>query len=727
MKTRCLFVLLAVYCCVCFVCRAEEVVTKKPFGPQPHYVDIAKKIARLLPSSHLLQLKFDEKLSCRAWTNLMTSFDPDRSYFLQADIDNFAQMETKMAPNLQTGDVLFGYEVHQAFIKQLENRYTFVTNLLAQPFTFAEDESYTWKRKDMPWPATAEERDEIWRKRVKNELLASIIGREMSAAAKTNKTESSEAISGITTNAAPILDPPDILVGKRYKQFLTIMQDMDEEMVLQRYLNAFTTAYDPHTEYMSPTRKEDFDIDMGLTLVGIGAQLQTDDGTAKIKELIPGGPAARDERDIRLRVGDKIIGVGQGDEAIEEILHLPLTKSVRKIRGKKGTKVVLEVIPESDPSGTTLKRVDLIRDEIKLEDQAATGRVARVTLPDGSTMNLGIVRLPTFYGTMDKRHGQEGYRSATDDVAKILADFNNESVSGLILDLRNNGGGSLREAVNLTGLFVSSGPAVLVREIARISPLFVQSTTPAVAFRKPMVVLINRASASASEIVAGALQDYGRAVIIGDTQSHGKGSVQTVLPLGAEEMGSIKLTTANFYRITGASTQLRGVGSDIVIPSLLDGLDIGEDKLPGALPWSEIERANFNRVADVASFVPKLREKSAERLAVNPKYKRYCTLVRHRQAAYQRTEMPLEINARRQMMKNEEEMSKLTELELVDDDNSNSAARLQKEREEENVVQDEALNILADLIGFMGNKDLPMEINGEDIRSRMFRIFGNGF
>jgi len=708
---------------------AAETVAKKPFGPQPHYVDIAKKVARILPASHLRQFALDESMSRRAWTNLMNAFDPDHSYFLQSDIETFAEMETKIAAAIKAGDVTFGYEVHQVFLRQLENRYTFATNLLAQPFTFAEDESYAWKRKDEPWPATEAARDEIWRKRIKNELLASTIGREMSATAKTNEAANAQAPQGEKPDkpdeaapAAPVIDPPAIMIGKRYKQFLTILKDMDEELVLQRYLNALTTSYDPHTEYMSPMRNEDFGIDMSLTLTGIGAQLRSEDGMAKVTELIPGGPAEKDTRDIRLTVGDKIIGVGQGDDPIEDILHWPLNKAVRKIRGKKGTKVVLDVIPASDPSGTTTKRVDLIREEIKLEDQAATGRVTRVTLEDGSTMAVGILKLPTFYGTMDKRPGQEGFRSATEDVKQIIARFNNEQVSGLVLDLRNNGGGSLREAVTLTGLFIRSGPVVQVRETAQIAPLMVPPQNAAMMFRRPMIVLINRASASASEIVAGALQDYGRAVVIGDTQSHGKGTVQTVYPLGAENMGSIKLTTASFYRITGGSTQIKGVASDIVIPSLLDGLDIGEDKLPGALQWTQIAPAPFLPVSDVASFVPKLRENSAERLAVNAKYKRYCALVRHVQEVSERVEVPLEIHARRQMMKAEEEIRKLEE-----GDEGGSSMRSRKAREEEdNVVLDEAVNILCDLVGMTGNQELPMETDG-DLRARMLRIFGGGF
>lgn len=712
---------------------AETNAPSKPLAPQSYYGEISKKVMRVLPSMHLLQYPVDQALSCRSWTNFVNSFDPDHSYFLQDDIREFSAMETNMAIVLKSGDVSFAYQVHNRFVKRMEERYAYVTNELAKGFSFTEKEVYEWKRKDEPWPVTLVEQDELWRKRVKNELLVTLIGREMEKVAASNKLASAGKTNDVlttTTVAATtnghvvgsvtnIVESPEIMIGKRYKQYVTIFQDMDEEMVLQRCLSSVAMAYDPHSDYMSPMRKEDFDMEMNLSLCGIGAVLRSEEGLVKIMEIMAGGPAGRDTRDIHLMAGDKIIGVGQGNAAIEDVMHMPLTKTVRKIRGKKGTKVVLRVIPASDPSGTTTKLVDLIRDEVKLEEQAATSRVVRVTSKLGSKMSLGVVRLPAFYGTMDKRPGQDGFRSATVDIAHILAYLNTENVSGLILDLRNNGGGSLREAITLTGLFVRSGPAVQVREISQVSALSVPNADPTIAFRKPMIVLINRASASASEIVAGALQDYGRAVIVGDTQSHGKGTVQTVMPLGNEKMGSIKLTTASFYRINGASTQLKGVASDIVIPSLLEGLDIGEDKLPGALPGSHIDAAAYIPVSDMAKFVPELRRKSAERLAVNPKYTKYCALVRHVKEFSERKEVSLEINARRKQMEAEKEIRKIEE----DDDAEEVSGKPKKSKEDDNVVFEEATNILVDLIDTIGSGDLPLETEG-DLRVRMMRIFG---
>jgi len=720
MRKRVLLFLTVVLGATLFL-RASD-AAPKVLVPLSHYGDIAQKVARVLPAAHLLQHPIDDEISQKAWTNLINSLDVDHSYFLQSDIDAFTNMEFRIDDAVRAGDVSFPFEVYRVFCERVADRYTFVTNQLAHSFVFTQDETYSWKRKDVPWPATRAERDDLWRKRIKNEYLMQVIGREIDQENATNKTKkvavglatnaASVAATGSVTNA-PVVTPEES-IDKRYKQFMIVIQDMDEESILQRYLSSIAMAYDPHSDYMSPMRKEDFDIDMNLSLCGIGAQLRSEDGMARITEVIPGGPADRDKREIRLISGDKIIGVGQGDGAIEDIIHLPLNKAVRKIRGEKGTKVVLKVIPASDPSGTTTKRVDLIRDEVRLEEQAATGHVARVSMKDHSPKTMGVIRLPAFYGTMDKRPNQPGFRSATLDVARQLAAFNGENVAGLILDLRNNGGGSLREAVSLTGLFVRSGPVVQVREQRQIMVLPVPNMDPAMAFRKPMVVLISRTSASASEIVAGALQDYGRAVVIGDTQSHGKGTVQTVMPLGAEKMGSMKVTTASFYRITGASTQRKGVASDIVIPSMLDGLDIGEDKLPGALPWTQVESALYIPVSDVAKFVPQLKELSAKRLSANSRYTRYCSMVRHVQEASDRTEVPLELNARRKLMRAENEMRK------AEDDEMESG---EKGKDEDDIVLDEALNILSDLVDLSGGGDIPMETEG-DLKTRMMRIFG---
>ncbi|MEI8241662.1 MAG: carboxy terminal-processing peptidase [bacterium] len=698
-------------------------------APNSRDGQVAKQLARMLPVVHLLQSPLDEEMSARAWTNFLNTLDFDHSCLLQPDIDRFAASRSGIGDALRRGDVQFAYDVFNVYRQRVQERATFVTNMLAQKIDLSVNESYQWKRKDAPWPRDRAEQDELWRRRVKNEYLGYVVAREIDAARATNQSlTASGAVTGAVTavataaatNGAAHAPPPpptaEEFVRKRYEQFLLVLQDADSEFVLARYLGAVASAYDPHSEYMSPARMEDFNIDMSLSLCGIGAQLRSEDGTAKIEEMIPGGPAARDTRDIRLRPGDKIIGVAQGSGPIESVLHMPLNQAVRKIRGAKDTKVVLNVISASDPSGASTRLVDLIRDEVKLEEQAATGRVERVTLPDGRERKLGVVRLPAFYGTMQQRPGTPGYRSAAADVMRILGRLNAEHVEGLVLDLRNNGGGSLREAVELAGAFIRSGPVVQVREVRQVHLLPIPDTDPAVAFRRPMVVLINRISASASEIVAGALQDYGRVVTVGDPQTHGKGSVQTILPLGDEKLGQLKVTTANYYRISGLSTQLRGVRPDIVIPSVFDTLDLGEDKLPNAMPWTCVPASQYAQVWDLSRWLPALRSRSAERLSKSPRYASYCKLVQHLRELNERTSVPLEKKARLQLAATEREIQKLQNEEVKVADEKGP---------KEDLMMDESLRILADLIEVSGGAEMPWE-NKEDLRLQMLRMFGIG-
>ena len=700
---------------------------------------IAKQVARMLPAAHLLQAPLDEEMSARAWTNYLNMLDFDHSYLLQSDIDGFATNRFSIGEELWRGDVQFAYDVFNVYRQRVQERCAFVTNLVATGFDFSVSESYDWKRKEALWPKDRGEQDELWRRRIKNEYLGYVIAREIDAARATNRaavaatnrtaaipvTNLSARAAAAFTNAvattngaahAPPPPTPEEFVCKRYEQFRMVLQDSDPEFVLSRYLSAVACAYDPHSEYMSPAKMEDFNIDMSLSLCGIGAQLRSEDGAAKIEEVIPGGPAARDPRDIRLRSGDKIIGVGQGNGPLESILHVPLTQAVRKIRGAKDTKVVLNVISASDPSGASTRLVDLIRDEVKLEAQAATGHVERVTLSDGRVRKLGVVRLPEFYGTMQQRPGTPGYRSAAEDVMRILGRLNAEHVEGIVLDLRNNGGGSLREAIDLAGAFIRSGPVVQVREVRQVHVLPIPDTGPSVAFRRPMVVLLNRTSASASEIVAGALQDYGRAVTVGDSQTHGKGSVQTILPLGDEKQGQLKVTTANYYRISGLSTQLRGVKPDIVIPSVFDTLDLGEDKLPNAMPWSCVAASQYTPVWDLSKWLPPLRAQSAERLSKNPRYINYCRLVQHLRELNERTSVPLEKQARLQLAVSEREIQKLQNEEL---------SVVEAPGAKDDVLLEESLHILSDLVDVSGGVEMPWE-EKEDIHQQMLRMFGIG-
>jgi len=414
---------------------------------------------------------------------------------------------------------------------------------------------------------------------------------------------------------------------------------------------------------------------------------------------MPGGPI---DVDGRIKRGDKIVGVRQGDGEVEDIMWQPIKKSIRKIRGPKGTRVTLEIIPRSDPSGATRKLIELVRDEIRLEDQAATGHVERVE-SDGVPRKLGYVFLPSFYGTMDKRYGDPDFRSCAMDVNRYIADFNAQDVEGLVLDLRGNGGGSLREAVMLSALFVAEGPVVQIRDTRTVGCLPIPPGNP-VAFRRPMVVLTDRASASASEIVAGHLQDTGRAVVIGDGRTHGKGTVQSVMGLGPEKYGSMKITTARFYRINGRSTQVEGVAADIRLPSLLDSLDIGEDKLPNALPFSRILPADYEMSWNLGSYVDTLKGLSSARLDGDERYRRHIESVEGMKAISERETVPLLRSERRAMMAADRA---LRELDDDGDDEEETSRRRRNRKKRDDVVLDEAYRILADLVRLVGDSEMP--------------------
>ncbi len=714
--------------------------------PQPHYAAIAKRVASMLPAYHVTQRQLTD-LSPQAWTNLVTMYDYNHAVFLQSDIEQFEPMKEKIGKSLMAGDISFAYDLHKVFVRRLDECVSFVTNMLEKSeLDFGVDETCMFDRKDKPWPKTVEERNDLWRRRIKNEMLAQIVSRELdaeedaeaertgkqkknrgknkkkpAAATPTNTVAVANSPTNAVTNAVakveepekPEPTPKENLLNK-YRHYLAyVLTEMDDEKVMERYLLAVAMAYDPHSAYMAPISKEDFDTEMNLQLMGVGAVLSQslDDGALEIKEIMKGGPLAREGS---IKEGDKIVGVGQDDGPIEDIVWKPMRKSIKKIRGKKNTKVVLEV---TDKNGASRRKVPIIRDVIKLEDQAATGRVERVTL-DGVTRTMGYVKLPAFYGTMDKKPNQPGYRSCSFDVAKWIAKFNTQGTEGMILDLRGNGGGSLKEAVLLAALFVRPNPGpcpvVQIRETRQLYVLPTFPDQPTFAYRKPLVVLIDRHSASASEIVACALQDTGRAIVIGDTQSHGKGTVQTVLPMGRSDFGSMKITTARFYRINGSSTQVKGVASDVCLPSFFDDrTDIGEDKLPNALPWSRIEPASYDSIWNMPSLVPELKERSSARTADSPEWIRRRQVVKLFRDISERKEVTLLHDARKQVMKNDRAV--LDEADEADADEAEMPTRTHEVPTEEeaakarkrDIVLTEAMNVLADMVRITKGEEVP--------------------
>ena len=672
--------------------------------PRPHYGEIGRRIAVMLPRHHVLNQPFDDRISQIAWTNIVTYYDVDRSIFLKSDLEELAAHEFTVDDEIKAGDVSFGYKVHSLYSKRLAERIGFATNFIAKAnWDFSVDEYYSMNRKEAEWPTTREEAEEIWRKRLKNEYLAMTLSRELDEEEKAQKGKTEpekpedEKKDG-DDYKEPVLPVGDSLM-KKYLQYFRVMTEPDEESVLQYYLSAVCRAYDPHTDYLSPMSEEDFQMDMNLTLCGVGAVLQMDDGALKISEVMPGGPM---DVDGRIKKGDKIVAVKQGDGEWEDIMWHPMNKTIRKIRGKKGSRVTLEIIPRSDPSGATRKKIELVRDEIKLDEQAATGHVERVSV-DSRNMNLGYVHLPSFYGTMDKSPDDPGFLSCAYDVAKYLADLNSEDVEGLVLDMRGNGGGSLKEAVLLSALFSPATTVVVIKDKHTSIPLDIPPGNP-IAFKKPVVVLIDRGSASASEIVAGFLKDSGRAVVLGDVRTHGKGTVQTLMELGrkgdTEKFGCVKITTARFYRINGNSTQVRGVKSDIHLPSILDHLDIGEDKLPNALPFTKLDLVNRRRVWNLNGYVKRLREKSMLRTAEDPAFKKHMRKVEMAEELFNRKQVPLERNKRKEMMRND----RLVDKEKEDEELIMSVS---KRKNKDDVVLKEAYNVLADLVEMKKGEELP--------------------
>ncbi|MEI6563129.1 MAG: carboxy terminal-processing peptidase [bacterium] len=691
------------------------VAASKPMDPGTRAAEVAKYFEKVLPQLHLSHQPLDIGIATNALALYLTMLDFDRTFFLASDIDEFQKEGALQVERLHKGDVSLAFRVFERFKERARNRVEYADTLIGKGFDCTTQESYAWKRKDLAWPENEAEWNELWRKKVKSEFVARLVAKELADSEKTNGTAKAESEGEIkdkpegATNSTTMgrasdgdaLLSPDAFIRKRYKQFLMALEDSDAELVLQRYFTAFAQAYDPHSEYMTPSSSEDFEIGMKLSLGGIGALLQSEDGAAKIEKIIPGGPAARDGR---LKPGDKIIAVTQEAGEAVDILHWPLYKAVGVIRGKKGSKVTLTVIPASDTSGARTTKITLVRDEVKLEDQAAKGDVVLVSRGNGLTNHLGIIHLPAFYADMKNRvNGSAEYKSSTRDIARIIVDMKEKHAEGIILDLRDNGGGSLAEAVEMTGLFFPSGPVVQVRESRGVQVL--QDPDPDVLYRGPLVVLVNRRSASASEILAAALQDYGRAVIVGDSKTHGKGTVQSWQPLDERNpaLGSIKVTTHSFYRVAGGSTQMKGVIPDIRIPSVLDVLEVGEEYLPHAMPWTVISMARYNPVADLSPQLPILKHNSEERRAKDPRFVSQNEVIERVKKQQALSWISLNLKERVELAREEKNLDKAQDEAMGDSDTDGGGAM--GKNPEKDLVLRETENILTDLIRVWRGKE----------------------
>lgn len=704
--------------------------------PDPQAAVIARQFARAMPRMHLSHQPLNDEVATNAISIFLSTLDYDHTFFLASDIAEFERAAPAQAERLEKGDVSFAFLVFERFRERVRNRVGFISVLLKQGFDLSARETYVWKRKDLPWAADEAAWNELWRKKVKNEYVARVVAKRLGEEDKTNTVAAAETPPAVTGTPQHVeatvavtnqpesggaastneilpeaLQSPDEFIRKRYEQYLMVLEDSDADFVLQRYFTAFTQAYDPHSEYMTPSTSEDFDIGMKLSLSGIGALLTSEDGAAKIERIIPGGPA---ERDGRLKAGDKIIAVAQDGKPPVDILHWPLYKAVRLIRGEKGTKVVLSVIPAADISGVRVTKIDLVRDEVKLEEQEAKGETVDVVGAAGETNLVGVIRLPAFYADMKSRlNGSTESKSSTRDVARLVKDMKDKGVRGIILDLRGNGGGSLAEAVEMTGLFLTAGPVVQVRESRGIQVL--SDPDPSVLYRGPLVVLVNRQSASASEILAAALQDYGRAVLVGDAKTHGKGTVQSWQNLDERnpKLGSLKVTTHSFYRVAGGSTQLKGVVPDIDIPSVLDVLEMGEEYLPHAMGWTMINMAQYRPVADLAPLLPALRAKSEQRRAKDAHFAAQGAMIQRIKGRVAAAEISLNLDDRMNLAREEKGIEKMQAEALGEEDGVTvnmpdrpGGKDVSKKNKDSDIVLGETEHILVDLIDLTAKKEL---------------------
>ena len=559
--------------------------------PDRDEVIASLNVVELLKRHHYSKPPLNDARSAIIYDSYLKLLDPSRSYFLASDVAEFDKWKYQFDDFLKSGDLNAGFIIYKRYLDRVKSRLDFALaelNKGVDSLDFNAKETLEIDRKDAPWLKTEAELNDLWRKRIKDEVLRlKIAGKE----------------------PAKIQE----LLTKRYKNQLSRLDQTRSEDIFQAYINTFAMSYDPHTNYLSPDNAENFDINMSLSLEGIGAVLQSDNDQVKIVRLVPAGPADKTKQ---VAPADKIIGVAQGDKEMVDVIGWRLDEVVKLIRGPKGSVVRLEIIPASNaPNDQTSKVVSITREAVKLEEQAAKKSILNLK-QDGKNYKLGVIEIPAFYLDFKAfRAGDPNYKSTTRDVKKLLTELQKEKVDGVIIDLRNNGGGSLQEATELTSLFIDKGPTVLVRNAdGKVDVL--EDENPGAFYKGPMALLVNRLSASASEIFAGAMQDYHRALIIGG-QTFGKGTVQTIQPLNH---GELKLTLAKFYRVSGQSTQHQGVLPDVAFPSIIDTKEIGESALPEAMPWDTIRPAIKPASDPFKPYIDKLKAEHDARVAKDAEF-----------------------------------------------------------------------------------------------------------
>lgn len=584
------------------------------FSPEPVHEQALLDVFTALQQNHYSGKQMDLALSSDVYDRYFKDLDPARLYFYAADIQEFEPLRPVLGLQLMQGDSQSGFDIYNRFQKRNLERLEYLLTLLrdeAFQFDFEADEFMESDRSEAPWVQTAEEMDRLWHQRLKSAMISLKLA---------DKSEE---------------EAREILI-KRYENQKSRLEQTNNEDVFERYTNALAHEFDPHSQYLSPRNQENFQINMSLSLEGIGAVLQVEDEYTKIVRLVPAGPA---DKSGQLRPSDLIVGVGQGEEgALEDVVGWRLDEVVNLIRGPQSSVVRLQIIPADSIDRSARRIVTIVRDKVRLEEQAAQKRIID-TERNGQPYRLGVIEIPAFYiDFAGLQAGDPEYKSTTRDVERLITQLKEQNIDGLIVDLRNNGGGSLREANELTGLFISRGPTVQIRDASgRVDIL--GDFDPKVAWNGPLLVMVNRLSASASEIFAGAIQDYNRGIVVGG-RTFGKGTVQTLLPL---DHGQLKLTHAKFYRISGESTQHKGVVPHIVFPTLMDEQEIGESALEGALPWDQVHPVRHGRFPSLTPFIDELMTQHQARIQSNPDFRFMQQQVERSREQRDQTLLPLSI------------------------------------------------------------------------------------
>ncbi len=571
--------------------------TLKTLTPKSYFPLEDQLVTTILSRYHFKDFNLDDSLSSVILDRYLKSLDYNKVYFYSSDIENLEQERYSFDDYILEGNVQPFFNIFNLYEERMHERMQYVDTILTHGFDFTANDSMEISRENSKWIDSYEEMNELWKERVKNDALNLKLG---------GKSDE-EIISNLT---------------KRYDNYSRVLHQYDSEDVFQLALNAFAGSIDPHTNYFSPITSENFKIDMSLSLEGIGARLMSEDGYTKVVEIIPGGPAFKSKK---LNVDDRIVAVAQGDEGeFVDVIGWRITDVVQLIRGPKETKVRLQILPAAEGISGKSVEISLIRDKVKLEEQAAKSEILNIK-NNGTDYKIGVITIPKFYTDFDGvRKGDEESKSTVKDVKNLLEELKRQNVNGIVIDLRDNGGGALPEAIDVTGLFIDQGPVVQVKNSDNAVEVGAD-LDPSLIYAGPLAVLVNRFSASASEIFAAAIQDYGRGVIVGE-QTYGKGTVQNLIDLNkisrnvTNKYGQVKLTIAKYYRINGGSTQNLGVIPDIQFPTYTDPLEFGESSQPSALPWDQIQPTNYNLFSNLSEIVPQLSFISEQRRNNNPEF-----------------------------------------------------------------------------------------------------------